>query len=299
MSYFANSNWQGGAGLLRPNKANGPRLGWRLAFIFNLFPLANRPRKPPPFDAETATAMGSRKRSSCGFLRRNSGYIFMFGMLFAFMQLGFRNGRRKHIALDSPGFMQDVSDDWLDPTTLLPFADEKKKPVITEHPIPKLMEEAEEKYRKKLGSQSQTLKAAVMEYRRRYGRAPPKGFDEWWKFAQKYDVKMVDEYDGLMQDLEPFWQLPGEEIRRRAVQVGELPSIDLVRIRSGEATVINVNPNFHDSEVSARARGFRSMTGKFIKLVRCTVLHLCPSFDLSPSSPTWTFQSTQKQRGVY
>ncbi|KAF9484283.1 hypothetical protein BDN70DRAFT_903771 [Pholiota conissans] len=127
------------------------------------------------------------------------------------------------------------------------------------------MEEAEERYRKKLSGQSKTLKAAVAEYRRRYGRAPPKGFDDWWEFTQKYDVKMVDEYDGLVQDLEPFWQLPGEEVRRRAMQVGELPSIDLVRIRNGEATVINVNPNFHDSEVSARARGFKSMMGQFVK----------------------------------
>ncbi|KAF8905928.1 hypothetical protein CPB84DRAFT_1813928 [Gymnopilus junonius] len=82
---------------------------------------------------------------------------------------------------------------------------------------------------------------------------------------------MVDEYDGLFEDLEPFWELSGEEIRRRAAQVGELPSIDLVRIRDGVADVINVNPGFHDSEVSARARGFRSMTGKFV--------HLLPDMD--------------------
>ncbi|KAF8965814.1 capsular associated protein [Flammula alnicola] len=157
------------------------------------------------------------------------------------------------------------------PSNILPFADDEKKSVIAEHPIPSLMEEAEQKYKKKLSSQSATLRSAVAEYRRRYRRAPPKGFDEWWSFAQKYNVKMVDEYDGLMEDLKPFWELSGEEIRRRAAQVGELPSIDLVRIRDGEATVINVNPNFKDTEVSARARGFRSMTGKFV--------HLLPDMD--------------------
>lgn len=189
----------------------------------------------------------------------------MFCVLFAFMQLGFRNGRRKHLAIDE---LQQTDDNWIDPAKLIAFADEKTPRVLTEHPIPQLMEEAEEKYRKKLGSQSKTLKAAVAEYRRRYGRAPPKGFDAWWQFTQKYEVRMIDEYDGLVNDLAPFWDLSGEEIRRRALQVGELPSIDLVRIRKGEATVINVNPNFHDTEVSARARGFRSMTGKFVHLVR-------------------------------
>lgn len=156
---------------------------------------------------------------------------------------------------------QDKEERWID-------NGEKKQNVITDHPIPHLMDEAEEKYRKKLGGQSKTLKAAVAEYTRRYGQPPPKGFDIWWQFADKYDVKMVDEYDGLISDLAPFWDLSGEEVRRRALQVGELPSIDLVRIRNGEATVINVNPNFHDSEVSARARGFRSMTSKFVHLVR-------------------------------
>ena len=91
-----------------------------------------------------------------------------------------------------------------------------------EHPIPKLIEEAELKYEEKLQRQSKTLEDAVAEYKRRYRREPPKGFGEWWDFAQKYDVKMVDEYDGLMADLAPFSELSGEEVRRRAAQVSLL-----------------------------------------------------------------------------
>ncbi|KAJ3514417.1 hypothetical protein NLJ89_g2388 [Agrocybe chaxingu] len=153
-----------------------------------------------------------------GFVRRNSGYIFMFCVLFLFMQVGFHSGRKHRPKVERPVLVSNAPENWI-PSTL-PFTDDKKS-VIDEHPIPRLMEEAEAKYRKKLG-----------------------GFDEWWSFAQKYEVKMVDEYDGLMSDLKPFWDLPGEEIRRRAAQVGELPSIDC--------------------EVSARARGFRSMMGKFL-----------------------------------
>ncbi|KDR66413.1 hypothetical protein GALMADRAFT_259158 [Galerina marginata CBS 339.88] len=242
---------------------------------FKFFPTTlNDQRQNGPLiaDPEKATAepianMLTRRRVSCfGFLRRNSGYIFMFCVLLVFMQLGFHNGRRNHPKFDHMVVVEDPDDNWMpNRGNILPFADDETKSVIREHPIPGLMEEAEAKYRKKLGGQSKTLKAAVAEYRRRYRRAPPKGFDDWWKFAQKHDVKMVDEYDGLIEDLKPFWELSGQEIRRRAAQVGELPSINLVRIRDGEAAVINLNPGFLDTEVGARARGFSTMITKFVQ----------------------------------
>lgn len=93
----------------------------------------------------------------------------------------------------------------------------RQKP--SEHPIPKLMEEAEKRFSAKLARQSKTLEDAVKEYRRRYKMEPPDGFDEWWDFAQKYDFKMVDEFDILMEDMTPFYALPGLEVRRRVWQV--------------------------------------------------------------------------------
>ena len=189
----------------------------------------------------------------------------MFGVVFVFMQVGFHNGRRYQSQLEDLLVEESLGDGW-SPKDILPFVGNDKS-VIKEHPIPQLMQEAEEKYRKKLGSQSKTLKDAVMEYKRRYRRPPPKGFDAWWDFAQKYNVKMVDEYDGMIDDLKPFWSLSGEEIRRRSFQVGQLPSIDLVRIRDGNTTIEIVNPEFKDTEISARARGFRSMLGKYKKTV--------------------------------
>ncbi|TDL27904.1 glycosyltransferase family 90 protein [Rickenella mellea] len=131
------------------------------------------------------------------------------------------------------------------------------------HPIPVLMAEAEDKYRDLLAKQSKTLADAVNEYRRRYKREPPKGFGDWWKFAVEHKAKMVDEYDGLLEDLAPFWEMPGEELRRRALQVGNLPSVDLVRMKDGKAVLMNIEKGFVDSEVSARAKGFVAMTLKF------------------------------------
>jgi hypothetical protein len=77
------------------------------------------------------------------------------------------------------------------------------------------MTEAEENFKQMLSRQSTTLKRAVAEYKRRYGRNPPKGFDQWWSFAQKHNVKIIDDYDAVFEDLAPFWDMSGEEFRTR------------------------------------------------------------------------------------
>ena len=191
------------------------------------------------------------------FLRRNVVILFLFGVLVAFFNLGLRSGRQNRVRTDLDN--QEGKDDSL--------SSGREKNSIFQHPIPRLMKEGEEVFREKMSRQSTTLKEAVKEYRRRYKRAPPKGFDKWWEFAQKHGAKMIDEYDGLLEDLAPFWELPGEEIRRRAEQAGLLPSIDLVRIRNGESQVINIKKNFKDTEVSARAYGFKYMIKNFVKTV--------------------------------
>lgn len=159
------------------------------------------------------------KRGVARWLTQNCGYIFLFGVFVAFSQAGLFAGHSHpevHVYPDA----SETEGNWLPATSdLLPFTDTRPKPVITEHPIPKLMQDAEGQFRKKLGGQSKTLQAAVKEYKRRYQRDPPKGFGDWWKFARDHDVKMVDEYDGLVEDLAPFWRLSGEELRRRALQV--------------------------------------------------------------------------------
>ena len=48
-----------------------------------------------------------------------------------------------------------------------------------EHPILHLIRSAKLKWEAELQSQSRDLRQAVATYRRKYGRAPPKGFDKW------------------------------------------------------------------------------------------------------------------------
>jgi hypothetical protein len=48
------------------------------------------------------------------------------------------------------------------------------------HPIFELVRKAQEDWDRKLRAASATLEEAVDEYRRRYNRLPPKGFDHWY-----------------------------------------------------------------------------------------------------------------------
>lgn len=136
------------------------------------------------------------------------------------------------------------------------------KPPI-HHPIPKLMADARDEFDQKIKKQSKSLPEAVAEYKKRYGRNPPKGFDEWYAFAKENNAIIIDEYDQLDRDLKPFWLFSGEELRRRCIQVGFLPSVDLVRVEKGQTRTIDVSKGFDDSEVGARAKGFRVMLEKF------------------------------------
>lgn len=52
------------------------------------------------------------------------------------------------------------------------------------HPIFSLVARGEQKFRGMVARRSTTLKQAVAEYRSRYGRAPPKGFDKWWQYVR-------------------------------------------------------------------------------------------------------------------
>lgn len=155
-------------------------------------------------------------------------------------------------------------DSFVNTPKLLSLVTGDSRDTVTEHPIPKLMAEAEQKFRDVLTRQSKTLAHAVAEYKRRFGRDPPRGFDDWWKFVQDNGVLMVDEYNAISEDLEPFWDLSPVEFRLRASLAGHLPSVDTVKVRNGESTAVNIKDGFDNTEsVSARAKGFLLMIEKF------------------------------------
>ncbi|GMK57357.1 hypothetical protein CspeluHIS016_0401910 [Cutaneotrichosporon spelunceum] len=105
------------------------------------------------------------------------------------------------------------------------------------HPIPTLITLGEERWASLLAARSRTLAEAVDEYRRRYGRAPPRGFDKWWGFAQAHNVLLPDEYDGIHRDLAPFWALPKSELRRRLKAVEAMDEVFILEVQNGTVFV--------------------------------------------------------------
>lgn len=70
-----------------------------------------------------------------------------------------------------------------------------------QHPVYDLIKRSRAEWERKLETASRTLQDAVDEYQRRYGRAPPAGFDRWWRWARKNNVRLPDEYDQIVSSL--------------------------------------------------------------------------------------------------
>jgi len=88
--------------------------------------------------------------------------------------------------------------------------------------------------------QSKTLPQAVIEYKRRYGRPPPRGFEQWWKYAKRHGIKIVDDvsrrhrvpgvryvadgqYDQIDRDIAPYFALSPQTFRQRVEQLESEP----------------------------------------------------------------------------
>ncbi|KAJ7596234.1 glycosyl transferase family 90-domain-containing protein [Mycena floridula] len=104
------------------------------------------------------------------------------------------------------------------------------------HPIFGLIKQAEEKWEKKLKGSSSTLRQAVLEYRWRYGRNPPKGFNKWWDYVQRHKILLPDEYDSIHDDLEPFWGIAPSELLRIRAELETQPGHDSYTLGKSTAT---------------------------------------------------------------
>ncbi|KAL0566580.1 hypothetical protein V5O48_015425 [Marasmius crinis-equi] len=80
------------------------------------------------------------------------------------------------------------------------------------HPIFELIAMAEKEWEQKKQRASTSLEEVVKEYRKRYKRSPPKGFDKWWEYVKLHDVQLPDEYDQIYHDLEPLWGMKAADL---------------------------------------------------------------------------------------
>ncbi|GAA6028212.1 hypothetical protein JCM8097_006919 [Rhodosporidiobolus ruineniae] len=115
------------------------------------------------------------------------------------------------------------------------------RPHTMRHPIHDLIANATDAWEKKLARQSKTLEEAVREYKRRFGRKPPKGFDDWFRFAQDNDVILLDEFDQTFTDILPFYAMPPATISQRADRLQVDPSTFTMVIAKGQVEIIGAH----------------------------------------------------------
>jgi hypothetical protein len=85
------------------------------------------------------------------------------------------------------------------------------------HPIDDLVRKAGKEWQSLLSKETRHVAAAARAYRARRGRHPPPGFAEWFDYATSRGAVMVEDFfDQIYHDLNPFWGLEPQELRRQA-----------------------------------------------------------------------------------
>ncbi|KIM34566.1 glycosyltransferase family 90 protein [Serendipita vermifera MAFF 305830] len=106
------------------------------------------------------------------------------------------------------------------------------------HPLVDLIDKAASTWKNRLASQTETFREAVKEYTRRYGRPPPKGFNHWWRFAKEKRVILIDEFDQINHNIEPYFALSPATFAARVDELAnDLPFSFSIEIKDGKLTL--------------------------------------------------------------
>lgn len=98
-----------------------------------------------------------------------------------------------------------------------PYDDfEEHSRVNDNHPIAKFMQEADLKWLRYEDNRSTNFVEVITKYRNTYGRHPPPGFPDWYRFARERNVHNLDDFQQIMDDLRPFWAIDPSLIRSQA-----------------------------------------------------------------------------------
>lgn len=127
----------------------------------------------------------------------------------------------------------------------------------TAHPMLRLITDANAHFDRIQARQSKTMQEAVNEYRRRYGIAPPPNYDKWYEFARARDVQLIDEYDGILDSITPFWGLKPSVIRARARETQGYDNVMIsMLIRHGNITKVDGGRDWMVDAVIGMTKGF-------------------------------------------
>ncbi|PWY99097.1 hypothetical protein BCV70DRAFT_163358 [Testicularia cyperi] len=125
------------------------------------------------------------------------------------------------------------------------------------HPISCRIDHAVEMFEAFRQRQSSSVAEAVANYQRRYKRRPPPGFERWVEYALQNNAVVIDDFDQLEADLEPFRKagLTGADLRARMASAKrDSPGEMLHSLSITGGNVIAFGPDFGPMSFSTLER---------------------------------------------
>jgi hypothetical protein len=110
-------------------------------------------------------------------------------------------------------------------------------------------------------SRSATFRETVRKYRTKYGRHPPPGFRDWYRFARDKNAHNIDDFEQIMDDLRPFWGVEPAVIRSLAANMHRNPDhgISGIHIRNKKV--------WKQTNQSWRSETLASLIEKFVEFL--------------------------------
>ncbi|KAK8432844.1 hypothetical protein IWX49DRAFT_107010 [Phyllosticta citricarpa] len=104
------------------------------------------------------------------------------------------------------------------------------------HPVAVLANTALGEFESMLSRQSRTVEEAITEYKRRYGRKPPPGFEDWFDFAKKKKSHIIDDFYDLTKSFDPYWEVKPSVMRWNLLKSSQGPWIGHIQTQFGNIT---------------------------------------------------------------
>ncbi|KAF1809859.1 hypothetical protein P152DRAFT_440852 [Eremomyces bilateralis CBS 781.70] len=126
---------------------------------------------------------------------------------------------------------------------------------VSEHPIEILIQKFTEDFSSVLTRQSSTVEEARQNYRARYGRSPPEGFDGWVTFALERLSPLIDDFDSIDESLRPYWKFSGAQLRTNLQDALTNPDSRLMTFSFKEGLTGLGNSGWIGNELDSMLRG--------------------------------------------
>lgn len=84
---------------------------------------------------------------------------------------------------------------------------------------------------------STSLPVAVNEYlERNNGRDPPPNFDKWYAFARERGLIVMDHFEQIQKDIQPFWGMSPDQVRINVDRISSQPRVGIIKVADGKVS---------------------------------------------------------------